>query len=385
VDRGAIAFAAMVVIVVVAAALNGYRHYEELLQQYTHIHHVEAAIVGGASSSGSRVLLQGAGATFPLPQLLEWIRLFMETHPHIVVSYRGVGSGAGQSMFFERTIDFAGSDPPLTHRQWLEYRGLVMQVPYLLGAVVVTYNLPGFHGTLNLSGRVLALIYSGKIVYWDDPRIQRLNPGYRFPHKPIVVVYRADASGTQYIFTLFLHKSAPRLWPWSLVSKVPKYPVMASGRARGGKGNPGVAQIVLSTPYSIGFVEWGYALEKHMPIAAIENSAGVFVKPSIESIEAAAREAFKHLPKDPRADFSDDLTYIVYAPGRESYPIASWTHLILWTRYPCTKARALAQFLTWIAEEGYRHMVPGYAPIPEPMRGLLLKAAHIIVEGCVRG
>ncbi len=330
------------------------------------------------ASPSSTVVIQGGGATFPEPQLMLWIRMFMESHPSVVISYRGVGSGAGQSMFFEHTIDFCGSDPPLTHAQWERVRGKVMQIPYLLGAVVVIYNIPGFHGVLNLSGRVLALIYSGKIVYWDDPRIQKLNPGARLPHRKIVVVYRADASGTQYIFTLFLHKSAPDVWPLSLVSKAPKYPVMGSGRAVGGEGNPGVAQVVTSTPYSIGFVEWGYALEKHLRVAAIENACGKFVTPSVESIEAAARSAVRGLPKDPRDDFSRDLQLIVYSNSCSAYPIASWTHLILWTSYPRAKARALAQFLTWIAVEGYRHVAPGYAPMPPEGRELLLKAVRIL-------
>ncbi len=339
---------------------------------------IATLVICSYAAPSTTVVLQGAGATFPEPQLLLWIRMFMETHPTVVISYRGVGSGAGQSMFFAHTIDFCGSDPPLTHEQWAKHRGEVMQIPYLLGAVVVIYNVPGLHGRLNLSGRVLALIYSGKILYWDDPRIQKLNPGAKLPHRRIVVVYRADASGTQYIFTLFLHKAAPDVWPWSLVSKAPKYPVMGSGRAVGGEGNPGVAQIVTSTPYSIGFVEWGYALEKHLRVAAIENACGRFVLPSVESIEAAAREAVKHLPKDPRDDFSTDLQLIVYSHSCSAYPIASWTHLVLWTRYPEPKARALASFLTWIAIDGYRHLVPGYAPMPLEGRELLLKAVRIL-------
>lgn len=331
-----------------------------------------------------RVMLQGAGATFPQPQLELWIRMFMRSHPSIVISYRGVGSGAGQSMFFDKTIDFCGSDPPLTHEQWLRYRGRVMQIPYLLGAVVVIYNIPGFRGVLNLSGRVLAMIYRGDIVYWDDPKIQALNPGAKLPHHEIVVVYRADASGTQYIFTLFLHKAAPRLWPSSLVSKAPKYPVMGSGRAFGGKGNPGVAQIVTSTPYSIGFVEWGYAIEKHLRIAAIVNVCGKPVLPSVKGLVAAAESAVKQLPQDPRDDFSRDLSLIVYSKSCEAYPIASWTHLILWTRYPRSKALALATFLKWIALEGYKHVLPGYAPMPREGRELLLKAVEIL-EGELHG
>ncbi len=333
----------------------------------------------------SRVVVRGAGATFPLLQIERWIKEFRKSHSSIVITYQGVGSGAGQAQFFEKTVDFCGSDPPLSRDKWLEYKGKVLQVPYLLGAVVVVYNLPEAKGkTLNLSGEVLALIYRGDIVYWDDPRIARLNPGMHLPHKKIRVVYRADASGTQQIFTLYLHKAAPNVWPREWVSKTMKSPIVKSGRALGGKGNPGVAQILESTPYSIGFVEWSYAIKEKLPIAAIENARGEFVKPSIESLMKAASAAAKHLPKDPTEDFSRDLDFIVYANGSKAYPLTSWTHFVLWKSYEPSKARAIATFLKWIYSEGYEHIVPGYAPPPLEIKQLLLKAAEIIEESFSR-
>ncbi len=332
-----------------------------------------------SSSKHSKVVLRGAGATFPLLQIEEWIKSFEKSHPDIVITYQGVGSGAGQSQFFAKTVDFCGTDPPLSRDRWLEYQGKVLQIPYLLGAVVVVYNVPEADGkTLNLSAEVLALIYRGDIVYWDDPRIAKLNPGLDLPHKEIKVVYRADASGTQQIFTLYLHKAAPSLWPKEWVSKTMKSPIVGSGRALGGKGNPGVVQIIKSTPYSIGFVEWSYAIKEHLPIAAIENARGEFVKPSIESLMEAAKAAAKLLPKDPREDFSKDLELIVFANASKAYPLTSWTHLVLWTSYESSKARALATFLRWIYDEGYKHIVPGYAPPPPEIRELLLEAAKIL-------
>ncbi len=338
------------------------------------------ALVGYVTPASSVVLVRGAGATFPLPQILDWIRLFTPTHPGVIVSYLGIGSGAGQAAFFEGTTDFCGSDPPLTHKAWLKHRGEVMQVPYLLGAVVVTYNLPGLrNATLRLTGKVIAMIYAGRIRYWDNPMIKALNPGLKLPHKEIVPVYRADASGTQYIFTLFLRKSAPGVWRASWVSKVAKFPAATQSFGRGGKGNPGVAEVILHTPYSIGFVEWGYTIEKGMPVAAIENAAGRFLKPSVKGLEAAASDAVKHLPKTPLGDFSRDLNYIVYSDAPNAYPIACWTHLILWTHYRSpAEAKALATFLKWVVRVGYRHILPGYAPAPQGVRKLVLKAVEIL-------
>ncbi|WP_048061735.1 phosphate ABC transporter substrate-binding protein PstS [Hyperthermus butylicus] len=336
---------------------------------------------------GHVVFVTGGGATFPYPQYYMWMLKFMEEHPRVRMTYEYLGSGAGQARFFQGTLDFAGSDPPLGHEVWEQYRGKVMQVPVLLGAVVVTYNLPELGDkTINLTGRVLALIYRGDIEYWDDPRIQELNPGVKLPHKPIIVVYRADASGTQEVFTLFLHKAAPDIWPRELVGKAPEYPVAATGRALGGLGNAGVADIVVQRPYTIGFIEWSFAIENNMPVAAIMNREGRFVKPSIESLQAVARAAAEKLPRDPRGDFSGDLDYVVYAEGEDAYPITAWTHLILWTSYSDPeKARAVAEFLRWIALKGDEYMVPGYAPPPEPLKQLLLRAAEILEESAAAG
>jgi len=341
----------------------------------THAQHV-------TNSSAPVTYLRLGGATFPAPQYLAWIKEFMKGHPNIKASYELLGSGAGISRFFDGTLDVAGSDPPLPHDMWLKHKGEVMQVPTLVGAVVVTYNLPGLnHVTLNLSGRVLALIYKGVIKYWDDPRIKALNPATNLPHHEIFVVFRADASGTQQIFTTFLHKAAPDVWPSTLVGKAPAFPVAGSGRAAGGKGNPGVANLVESNPYSIGFVEWGYALENNLSVAAIENAAGEFVKPTLESLVDAAKVAAAKLPKTPLGDFSEDEEHIIYSSGKHAYPLVAWTHLIIKARYDDPdKARAVATLLKWIAEEGESRTIPGYAPVPDPVKRLMLEAANEVLS-----
>lgn len=349
---------------------------------YESVSNTHAGQSPATTSTGLTTYLRLGGATFPAPQYLAWIKEFMKEHPNIKVSYELLGSGAGVSRFFDGTLDVAGSDPPLPHEVWVKHKGEVMQVPTLVGAVVVTYNLPGLdHVTLNLSGRVLALIYKGAIKYWDDPRIKALNPGVKLPHHEIFVVFRADASGTQQIFTMFLHKAAPDVWPSTLVGKAPAFPVAGSGRAAGGKGNPGVANLVESNPYSIGFVEWSYAIENNMSVAAIENAAGEFVKPTLESLVDAAKAAAAKLPKTPLGDFSEDEEYIVYSNGKHAYPIVAWTHLIIRTHYDDpAKARAVAALLKWIAEEGESKTIPGYAPVPGSVKQLMLDAANEVLS-----
>ena len=349
---------------------------------YESIGNTHAGQSPATTSTGFTTCLRLGGATFPAPQYLAWIKEFMKEHPSIKVSYELLGSGAGVSRFFDGTLDVAGSDPPLPHEVWVKHKGEVMQVPTLVGAVVVTYNLPGLnHVTLNLSGRVLALIYKGAIKYWDDPRIKALNPGIKLPHHEIFVVFRADASGTQQIFTTFLHKAAPDVWPSTLVGKAPAFPVAGSGRAAGGKGNPGVANLIEGNPYSIGFVEWSYAIENNMSVAAIENAAGEFVKPTLESLVDAAKAAAAKLPKTPLGDFSEDEEYIVYSNGKHAYPIVAWTHLIIRTHYDDpAKARAVAALLKWIAEEGESKTILGYAPVPDSVKQLMLDAANEVLS-----
>ncbi len=334
-----------------------------------------------SSSSQGKVTLRGSGATFPLPQIEAWIDEFMKDNPGVEVEYQGIGSGAGQEQFFKGLTDFCGSDPPLSRSKWEEYRGKVMQVPYILGAVVITYNLPGMNDVhLKLDGRTVALIYLGKIEYWDDPRIKELNPGIKLPHERITVVHRSDASGTTQIFTTFLHEAAPSLWPSDLVGKTVNWPVDETGRGVGGKGNPGVIAIVRTTDYSVGYVELAYALNEKLPVAALKNRDGRFVLPSKETIQAAASHALETglIPTDPKEDFSRDIEAIIYAPGPNSYPLSAFSHLILWTHYPKDKAEVLAKFLQWICDKGDKYIVEGYVAAPDSIKTIIRKAASYL-------
>ncbi len=332
-----------------------------------------------ATSQNTEVIIQGSGSSFLYPQMQNWISEFEKMNPSIKINYNPTGSGTGQNQFLQGVVDFAGSDPPLKSSVWSQYKGGVLQVPVILGGVAVVYNVPGVKESLNLTGEVIAKIYKGDITYWDDTLITQLNPGVNLPHKEIIAVHRSDSSGTTNVFTLFLHKSSPSSWPLSLVGKSIEWPVDSKGRGVGGKGNQGVTEQVKQTQYSIGYIELAYAFQAGLPYAKIENSAGNFVLPTPENVEAAARAALHYLPSDPAADWSSALDAIVYAPGSESYPITTFSFLILHKHYnDPNKAKALAEFLNWISDNGYNQVVKGYVPIPPSLRDMIKQAATTI-------
>ncbi len=327
-----------------------------------------------------KVKLLGSGATFPYPQLISWMDDFHKEYSNIIINYNPVGSGTGQNQFFGRVVDFAGSDPPVSKAKWQEWKGKFVQMPYILGAVVISYNLPNIGSKeLKLDGETIALIYKGEIQYWDDPKIASLNPGIKLPHRRIIAIHRSDSSGTTNIFTLFLYKAAPNIWPEDLVGKSIEWPVDKRGNGVGGKGNPGVAEILSSTKNSLGYVELAYAIEKKMPVALIKNKESKFVRPTTETITNAAAGALKSLPNSPLDDFSNDLDAVVYAPGENSYPIASFSHLLFYTKYnDLSKLKAIKGFIRYVNTEGQNKIVPGYAPIPKQLREINLKAIDII-------
>ena len=341
---------------------------------------VVAVLVSSPQTRPQGVILQGAGATFPYPQISEWARRFQEKYG-IQIIYQPVGSGAGQSMFFQKVVDFACSDPPLSRDKWSRYQGSVIQVPWLFGPVVVVYNIPELPSdySLKLDGVALAKIYKGEIVYWNDPYIRELNPEVAdmLPNKEIIVVYRSDSSGTSEIFTTFLYKASNGEWPEELVGKSPNWPVAATGRGVGGKGNEGVTNVVTQTRYSIGYVEWSYAIINNLKIVRVKNAAGNFVLPTTETLQEALKNA--NIPTSPLDDFSGILDNVVYAPGEKSYPILGPTHILIWRQQEDPmKAEALKLFLNWVAEEGYNYIVEGYVAPPESVRLLLKKASELI-------
>jgi phosphate transport system substrate-binding protein len=227
---------------------------------------------------------------------------------------------------------------------------------------------------------VLALIYRGDIAYWDDPLIKSLNPTANLPHAEIKVLHRSDSSGTTQVFTYFLHKAAPSLWPETLVGKTIEWPVDATGRGLGGKGNEGVAGYFKQLDSAIAYVELGYAIENNFSIAAIMNRDGQFVLPTEATIQAAIKGAIRAglLPNSPLDDWSNALDAIVYAPGNTSYSIVSFTFLITWTEYDPAKANALKTFIKFVNTDGQEDIIEGYSPIPVELRQINLKSLEII-------
>ncbi|MCE4611550.1 MAG: phosphate ABC transporter substrate-binding protein PstS [Desulfurococcales archaeon] len=334
----------------------------------------------GAEEAEKTVLI-GSGSSFIAPQMYAWASQLKSKYPWLAVEYESVGSGAGLANFLDGVRDFAASDPPLPKNLWEKYRGKVIQLPVILGAIAVIYNLPEAGEGLRLTGEVLALIYTGEIKYWDDPRIKELNPGLNLPSKEIIAVHRSDSSGTTEIFTLFLHKSAPSVWPRELVGKAIDWPVDRKGNGVGAKGNEGVTSTVKSTPYSIGYVEWSYALDSGLPMAAIMNPRGEFLLPSIESIQKAVQNV--ELPESPLGDFSSLPLDVVYADVEGAYPIVSFTFLIFWVEYPQEKVEAVRTFIEYVSTEGQMegNVVKGYVPVPDNIRRFNLEAVSLVREG----
>ncbi len=334
-----------------------------------------------AGGGEGEVRLVGSGSTFIYPQLQAWIQAFTQANSNILIEYTPTGSGAGQAqMLVDKTVDFAGSDPPLTRDQYEKYKGQVVQIPVILGAVAVVYNIPGVN-ELRLNGEVLALIYLGEIEYWDDPRITELNPGVNLPHERIVAIHRSDSSGTTHVFTLFLSKASNGAWPQDLVGKSIEWRVDATGRGVGAKGNQGVAQAVQATEFSLGYVEYSYALGAGLKMAYIENAAGEFLQPTPESIQAAARAALPAMPDSPAGDWSGVLDAVVYAEGEGVYPITSFSFLIFWTEYPQDKAEAVKKFVNFILNEGDNYIVEGYVVVPDEVKEINRKAVELIRTG----
>jgi phosphate transport system substrate-binding protein len=307
----------------------------------------------GPAPAAAEMLMNGTGATFPYPIYSKWFDEYAKIDRSVKFNYQSIGSGGGIRQISERTVDFGASDGPMTDEQLKKAPGELFHIPTVLGAVVATYNLPG-GPKLRFTGEVLADIFLGKISKWNDDRIKALNPGATLPGDPILVVHRSDGSGTTYIWVDYLSKVS-REWEQQVGRGTSvKWPV-----GLGGKGNEGVAGQVKNTPGALGYVELAYATTNKLPAASVRNVAGKFVEPTIESTTAAAAEAAANMP----ADFRVSLTN---APGDSTYPVASFTWLLVYKDQPDeAKGKALVKFLWWAAHEGQRY--PSdllYAPLP---------------------
>jgi phosphate transport system substrate-binding protein len=297
--------------------------------------------------------LNGAGATFPNPMYSKWFSDYHKLHPDIEINYQPIGSGGGIRQVLAQTVDFGASDGPMTDEQLSQAKIKILHIPTVLGADVPAYNVPGVDQELKFTPDVLADIFLGKISTWNDPRIMSANPGVKLPAQPIIVIHRAEASGTTYIFTDYLSKVSPDWASGPGKGASIKWPV-----GLGGKGNEGVAGLIRQMEGSIGYIELVYAVQNKISFGVVKNSSGNFVKASLDSVTAAAAA----VPKMP-ADFRVSITN---APGKDSYPISSFTWLLIPVQSKdAAKGKIIVDFLNWMLDDGEKMTADlTYAPLP---------------------
>jgi len=318
-----------------------------------------AALLGAAMPAAAQVQLNGAGATFPNIIYQDWMLTYNQSHPDVKLNYQSIGSGGGIRQFSDGTVDFGGTDAPMSDSAIAAIQGNVLHIPTVMGAVVVAYNIQGLSQPVKFTADVVADIFLGKITKWNDARLTSINAGVTLPATDIVVVHRADGSGTSFVFTDYLSKVSPE---WQ--QKVGKGTSVNWPVGLGGRGNEGVSATVSQTPGAIGYVELAYAQKNNIPFGTLRNSSGAWITPSLEAVTAAAAGAMKDMGAN--TDFRVSITN---SAGAQAYPISSFTWLLLHKTYAdADKARALVQFVAWAEGEGQAKAHPlGYAPLPKEL------------------
>lgn len=280
--------------------------------------------------------LTGAGSSFAYPIYSKWASMYA-AKTGVRVNYQSIGSSGGIRQLSDEIVDFGATDGPMTDEQLGKAKGgLVLHFPTVLGGVAVTYNLLGVKQPLKLTGDVIAELFMGTITKWNDQRIGKLNPGVALPSTDVIVIHRADGSGTTYIFSDYL-ATVSSTW----LSTVGRGQTLNWPVGLGGKGSEGVTGQVKQLPGAIGYVELSYAKKNNLPVALVRNSAGSWVAPTLESVTAAAAGAAAKLPAN-----TDYRISIVNAPGKDAYPISSFTWILLYEHPPnAAKGKALVAFL----------------------------------------
>jgi phosphate transport system substrate-binding protein len=324
-----------------------------------------AAIV--AAQSGT-VLLNAAGATFPYPIYSKWFDVYHTAHPNTQINYQSIGSGGGIRQLQAGTVDFGASDGPMSDEQLAQSKFKILHFPTVLGADVPSYNIAGVSGELNFTQKALAGIFLGTITKWNDPELTKANPGVNLPSADIVVVHRSDGSGTTYIWTDFLSKVSDE---WK--NKVGKGTSVNWPVGLGGKGNEGVSGLVKQTPNAIGYIELVYAAQNGIAFGKVQNAAGKFIKADLAGVTAAASGAAKNMPDDFRVSITN-------APGATSYPIASFTWLLIPAHIEdAAKRDAIKGFLKWMLTEGQEYNEGlTYAQLPKAVVEKELKAISLV-------
>lgn len=344
--------------------------------------------------------ITGGGSTFVNPQMITWSKRFYEL-TGAQVNYQSIGSGAGAAQFLAKKLDFGASDVPMPKDKYQEVKGRFVQFPVVIGSIVLVYNIPeaAYEKTgkyLNLTSEVISLIYMGEIKQWCDERIQKLNPGLKLPCKDIVAVHRSDGSGTTAAFTLYLAVAYP---PWNQTvgwGYTVKWPADEKAKGTGAKGNEGVAQTVLQTPYSIGYVEYAYwsknrdKYDKIGGVAYLKNdNDGKYYFPTAEAVSAGADAGLKRYmakygaPPSPDADWNP--VSIEFTNPPTGYPILAFVYVFLWKDYAAEgygdaamRVAIIKEFFKWVLTDGQRNLVEGYIPLPESVARIGLQALEQI-------
>jgi phosphate transport system substrate-binding protein len=318
----------------------------------------------------SPLSLTGAGATFPYPMYSKWFDEYHKKDANIQINYQSIGSGGGIKQVTEGTVDFGASDGPMNDAQLKTYQDKhgfgILHFPTVLGADVPTYNIPGITAELNFTPEALAGIFLGKITKWNDPAIAGPNKDVKLPADDIIVIHRAESSGTTYIWTDYLSKISDE---WK--NKVGKGTAVNWPVGLGGQGNEGVSGLIKQTANSFGYVELIYAIQSKMPYGRVKNSSGAFIKANLESVTAAAAGAAKNMPDDFRVSITD-------APGKTAYPISSFTWLLIPQKISdAGKRDAIKGFIKWMLNDGQKDTEAlAYARLPKEVVAMELKALN---------
>jgi len=325
--------------------------------------------IANAAPAEEKFRLTGSGASFPFPLYSAWFKSFSKAHKNVNVDYQAKGSGAGVQDFINKTVDFAASDSAMKPEDMVKVPGGVQLLPMTAGEIVLAYNLPGNPKELKLPRDVYPAIFMGKITNWNDPKIAAANPGIKLPDSPITVVRRADSSGTTFVFTSHLSAVSPEWKAGPGAGNTVNWP--GSDKIVAAPKNDGVTATIKQTPGAIGYIEYGYAMGAKVPMASLQNKAGVFVKPGGAGGEAALASA----------NFPENLIAWVLDPeGASAYPIATFTWMLFYKdNGDPKKAGALREMVEFGLTEGQKMSAKmGYIPLPENVVQLVRAATKSI-------
>ncbi len=328
-----------------------------------------AATPAPVASQAGPVSLNGAGATFPYPLYSKWISEYNKQFPNVKINYQSIGSGGGIRQIIAGTVDFGATDAPMKEDEAKQAPGKLLHVPTTIGAVVISYNVPGVTQALKLTPQTLSEIYLGKIKKWNDAKLVADNAGVELPNKEISVVYRTDGSGTTAVFTDYLATVSPEWKEKVGAGKSVKWPV-----GLGAKGNEGVTGQLKTTPFTIGYTERAYATQNKLPMVELKNKAGKFVAPTTAAMSAAAEGV--EMP-------AELFVSLVDPAGETAYPIAGYTYLLVYAdaKNP-TKGEAIAKYIWWSLHDGQKFAESlDYAPLPSKVVTLVEQRLKELTAG----